>query len=57
MFVARINGGFQVRRKNDMGERIIASPVPLDNRLLIRLLPEVPSPDGTAGRLRRGCGP
>jgi outer membrane protein assembly factor BamB len=36
VFVARINDGFEVLGQNDMGERIIASPVPLDGRLLIR---------------------
>ena len=36
VFVARIAGAFEVLAENDMGERIIASPVPVQNRLLLR---------------------
>lgn len=34
--VASISDGFKVLSENDMGERLIASPVPIGNRLLIR---------------------
>ena len=36
VFVAPIEGEFHVLAQNDMGERVIASPVPVANRLLIR---------------------
>ena len=36
IFVAQIDGGFKVLSENDMGERTIASPVPVDSHLLIR---------------------
>ncbi len=36
VFVARIDGEFAVLAENDLGERIIASPVPVSNRLLLR---------------------
>ncbi|MDB5301178.1 MAG: outer rane biosis protein BamB [Phycisphaerales bacterium] len=39
VFVARVageQGGFEVLSSNDMGERIIAAPVPVANKLLIR---------------------
>jgi len=36
VFVARIEGEFELLAQNDMGEQIIASPVPVNNRLLIR---------------------
>ena len=36
VFTARIEGGFEVLAENDMGERVIASPVPLANRLFLR---------------------
>lgn len=36
IYVARIEGKFEVLSKIDMGERIIASPVPVANRLLLR---------------------
>lgn len=36
VMVAQIEGGFEMISENDMGERIIASPVPVANRLLIR---------------------
>ena len=36
VFVADITGKFQLIAENDMGERVIASPVPIDNKLLIR---------------------
>jgi outer membrane protein assembly factor BamB len=36
IFVARIDGGFEVLSENKMGEPVIASPVPVANRLLIR---------------------
>ena len=36
VFVAGIKGGFKLVSENDMGERLIASPVPVANRLLIR---------------------
>jgi outer membrane protein assembly factor BamB len=36
VFVASIKDGFKLLSENDMGERIIASPVPVANRLLIR---------------------
>jgi outer membrane protein assembly factor BamB len=36
VYVAKIEGGFQVLAENNMGERIIASPVPVGNRLLLR---------------------
>ncbi len=36
VFVARANGKFEVLAENNMGERIIASPVPVAGRLLLR---------------------
>lgn len=36
VFVARVEGKFELLAENHMGERIIASPVALSNRLLIR---------------------
>ncbi len=36
VFVAEIEGGFKLLSENNMGERIIASPVPVRSRLLIR---------------------
>ena len=36
VFVAQIDGGFKLLSENDMGERIIASPVPVNSRLLLR---------------------
>jgi outer membrane protein assembly factor BamB len=36
IYVARADGQFEVLAENKMNERIIASPVPLGNRLLIR---------------------
>jgi outer membrane protein assembly factor BamB len=36
VFVVRIDGAFEVLSENKMGEPVIASPVPVANRLLIR---------------------
>ncbi len=36
VFAARIDGSFQLLGENRMGERIVASPVPARNRLLLR---------------------
>lgn len=36
VLVADISDGFKLLAENDMGERLIASPVPIGNRLLIR---------------------
>jgi outer membrane protein assembly factor BamB len=36
VFVARVEGKFEVLAENDMGERVIASPVPVSDRLLLR---------------------
>jgi hypothetical protein len=36
VFVAKIDGGFELLSQNDMGEQLIASPVPAGNRILIR---------------------
>lgn len=36
VMVADISDGFKLLAENDMGERLIASPVPIGNRLLIR---------------------
>jgi outer membrane protein assembly factor BamB len=36
VFVVRIDGPFEVLAENDLGERVIASPVPLSGRLLLR---------------------
>jgi len=36
IFTARITEGFELLAENPMGERVIASPVPVANRLLIR---------------------
>jgi outer membrane protein assembly factor BamB len=36
VFVAQVEGKFQLLAENKMGERVIASPVPVSNRILIR---------------------
>ncbi|MBM3836742.1 MAG: Pyrrolo-quinoline quinone [Verrucomicrobia bacterium] len=36
VFVASVDGKFEILSENNMGERVIASPVPVANRLLIR---------------------
>ena len=36
VFVARVEGKFEVLAENHLGERLIASPVPVANRLLLR---------------------
>ena len=36
VFVASVSGQFQLLAENDMGESVIASPVPAENRLFIR---------------------
>ena len=36
VFVARVDGKFELLSENHMGERIIAAPVPVGNRLLLR---------------------
>ena len=36
VFVAELEGGFKLIAENEMGEPVIASPVPASNRLLIR---------------------
>lgn len=36
VFVAKIDGAFEVLSENKMGEPVIASPVPVAGRLLIR---------------------
>jgi outer membrane protein assembly factor BamB len=36
VFVARVEDKFELLAENKMGERVIASPVPASNRLLIR---------------------
>jgi len=36
VFVAQVEGKFELLGQNDMGEQVIASPVPVANRLLIR---------------------
>ena len=36
IFVADVTGKFKVLAENNMGERVIASPVPVANRLLLR---------------------
>jgi outer membrane protein assembly factor BamB len=36
VFVARVGEKFELLGENPMGERIVASPVPANNRLLIR---------------------
>jgi len=36
ILTAKIEGGFQFLHENDMGERLIASPVPITGKLLIR---------------------
>ena len=36
VFVADIRNGFKLLSENDMGERIIASPVAVQGKLLIR---------------------
>jgi len=35
-FVAKVEGKFEILAKNQIGERVIASPVVASNRLLIR---------------------
>ena len=36
ILTANISDGFKFLHENDMGERVIASPVPVGNKLLIR---------------------
>jgi outer membrane protein assembly factor BamB len=36
VFVARVEGSFEILAENPMGERVIASPIAVSNRLLIR---------------------
>ncbi|MGE5608895.1 MAG: PQQ-binding-like beta-propeller repeat protein, partial [Bacillota bacterium] len=36
VFVVRVDAEFEVLAENDMGERLIASPVAVSNRLLLR---------------------
>jgi len=36
VFVARVEGRFELLAENKMGERVLASPVPVSNRLFIR---------------------
>jgi hypothetical protein len=36
IFVASIDGKFELLSENDMGEQIIAAPVPVGGRLLLR---------------------
>src|SRR4030095_1963775 len=36
IFVARVEPGFELLSENPTGERVIASPVPVANRLLLR---------------------
>jgi outer membrane protein assembly factor BamB len=36
LFVAKVDGGFELLSENDMGERLVASPVPVGDRLFIR---------------------
>ena len=36
ILVADVSDGFRFLAENDMGERVIASPVPVMNRLLVR---------------------
>ena len=36
VFTARIENGFELLSENAMGERIVASPIPAGNRLLLR---------------------
>ena len=36
IFVAQVEGKFEVLSENNMGERVIAAPVPVGNRLLLR---------------------
>jgi len=36
VLVAGVEGKFEFLSQNDMGERLVASPVPVDNRMLIR---------------------
>jgi len=36
LFVAKVDGGFKLLTENDLGERLIASPVPVNGSLLIR---------------------
>lgn len=36
LFVAKVEGGFELLSGNDMKERLVASPVPVGDRLLIR---------------------
>jgi outer membrane protein assembly factor BamB len=36
LLVASLKNGFKFEAENDMGERLIASPVPVGNQLLIR---------------------
>ncbi len=36
LFVAKVEGGFELLSENNMGERLVAWPVPVGDRLLIR---------------------
>jgi outer membrane protein assembly factor BamB len=36
VFVAKVEGGFELLAENQMGERVLASPVPMSNHILIR---------------------
>jgi outer membrane protein assembly factor BamB len=36
VFVAKVEGAFELLAENNMGERVLASPVPMSNRILIR---------------------
>ena len=36
ILIADISKGFKFLGKNDMGERVIASPVPINGKILIR---------------------
>jgi hypothetical protein len=36
MVMKLLDGGFELLSKNNMGERVIASPVPLDGALYLR---------------------
>ena len=36
MVMKILEGGFELLSENDMGERVIASPVPLDGALYVR---------------------
>lgn len=36
LYVAQVEGDYQLLAKNDLGDRAVATPVPLDNTLLVR---------------------